>query len=313
MRNFAASLTALALLVCLTAQAGCSNVTSETLPKSATPSPTPSLTYIGQWGAKGSDPGQLSQPSGIATNSLGDVFLADPGSAFVTKFAYEGKPLLSFQEDGMNHPAAIALDRAGAIYVADPVRDSIFVFLPNGDRFRELHLRSRPNAENQLSVAVGDDGLIHILDPIAGKVFTYTIRQRLVQTWEPRETVPGQGRFGPIVHGPDDLLYLGTPSGGIMKLTRDGHLLTELVAASGAKWNPNSGFAIWSNAIFVMDANGLMLHIVGTDGSPKLDVDLAPQLGQGNRRAPALAVSARPELLVLDSPESRVLRYRIAF
>jgi hypothetical protein len=313
MRNFAASLTALALLVCLTAQAGCSNVTSETLPKSATPSPTPSLTYIGQWGAKGSDPGQLSQPSGIATNSLGDVFLADPGSAFVTKFAYEGKPLLSFQEDGMNHPAAIALDRAGAIYVADPVRDSVFVFLPNGDRFRELHLRSRPNAENQLSVAVGDDGLIHILDPIAGKVFTYTIRQRLVQTWEPRETVPGQGRFGPIVHGPDDLLYLGTPSGGIMKLTRDGHLLTELVAASGAKWNPNSGFAIWSNAIFVMDANGLMLHIVGTDGSPKLDVDLAPQLGQGNRRAPALAVSARPELLVLDSPESRVLRYRIAF
>src|SRR6202453_1916027 len=303
MRNFAAPLTALALLVCLTAQAGCSNVTSETLPKSATPSPTPSLTYIGQWGAKGSDPGQLSQPSGIATNSLGDVFLADPGSAFVTKFAYEGKPLLSFQEDGMNHPAAIALDRAGAIYVADPI----------GDRFRELHLRSRPNAENQLSVAVGDDGLIHILDPIAGKVFTYTIRQRLVQTWEPRETVPGQGRFGPIVHGPDDLLYLGTPSGGIMKLTRDGHLLTELVAASGAKWNPNSGFAIWSNAIFVMDANGLMLHIVGTDGPRKLDVALAPQLGQGNRRAPALAVSARPELLVLDSPESRVLRYRIAF
>ena len=233
MRNFAAPLTALALLVCLTAQEGCSNVTSETLPKSATPSPTPSLTYIGQWGAKGSDPGQLSQPSGIATNSLGDVFLADPGSAFVTKFAYEGKPLLSFQEDGMNHPAAIALDRAGAIYVADPIRDSVFVFLPNGDRFRELHLRSRPNAENQLSVAVGDDGLIHILDPIAGKVFTYTIRQRLVQTWEPRETVPGQGRFGPIVHGPDDLLYLGTPSGGIMKLTRDGHLLTELVAASG--------------------------------------------------------------------------------
>jgi len=313
MRNFAAPLTALGLLVCLTAQAGCSNVTSETLPKHATPSPTPSLTYIGQWGAKGSDPGQLSQPAGIATNSLGDVFLADPGSAFVTKFAYEGKPLLSFQEDGMNHPAAIALDRAGAIYVADPVRDSVFVFLPNGDRFRELRLRSRPNAENQLSVAVGDDGLIHILDPIAGKVFTYTIRQRLVQTWEPRETVPGQGRFGPIVHGPDDLLYLGTPSGGIMKLTRDGHLLSELVAASGAKWNPNSGFAIWSNAIFVMDVNGLMLHIVGTDGSPKLDVDLAPQLGQGNRRAPALAVSARPELLVLDSPESRVLRYRIAF
>jgi hypothetical protein len=62
-----------------------------------------------------------------------------------------------------------------------------------------------------------------------------------------------------------------------------------------------------------MDPNGLTLHIVTTDGAPKLDVDLAPQLGQGNRRAPALAVSSRSELLVLDAPETRVLRYRISF
>ena len=306
------SLAALIVMVCSVALAGCSNATSEPLPKGAA-SPAPSLQFIGQWGAKGDGPGQLSQPSGIAANALGDVFLADIGSAFVTKFAYEGKPLLSFQEDGMNHPQAITLDHGGAIYVTDPVRSSVFIFLPNGDRFRELHLRTRPNVENPLSVAVGDDGLIHVLDPAAGKVFTYTMRQRLVQTWEPTETVPGQGHFGPIVKGPDDLLYLGTPSGGIMKLTHDGHLTTELLATNGASWNPNSGFAIWNNSIFIMDSNGLTLHIVTTDGAPKLDLDLAPQLGQGKRRAPALAVSQRPELLVLDSPEARVLRYRISF
>jgi hypothetical protein len=213
----------------------------------------------------------------------------------------------------MNHPQSITLDHGGAIYVTDPVRDSVFIFLPNGDRFRELHLKTRPNVENALSVAVGDDGFIHVLDPSAGKIFTYTIRQRLVQTWEPRETIPGKGHLGPIVKGPDGFLYMGTPSGGIMKLTNDGHLITEILAPNGSRWNPNSGFAIWNNCIFVMDSNGLMLHIVTTDGAPKLDVDLAPQLGQGNRRAPALAVSARPELLVLDAPETRVLRYRIRF
>jgi hypothetical protein len=301
----------LALFVCV-ALAGCSNATSEPLPPSLA-SPAPSLQFVGQWGLKGDGPGQLSQPSGIAADALGDVFLADLGSAFITKFAYEGKPLLSFQEDGMNHPQGITLDHGGAIYVTDPVRGSVFIFLPNGDRFRELHLRTRPNVENLLSVAVGDDGLIHVLDPGAGKVFTYTMRQRLVQTWEPRETVPGRGHFGPIVKGADDLLYLGTPSGGIMKLTHDGHLSTELLATNGASWNPNSGFAVWSNSIFVMDSNGLTLHVVSTDGAPKMDVDLAPQLGQGKRRGPALAVSSRPELLVLDAPESRVLRYRISF
>jgi hypothetical protein len=312
MRNYRTSFAALVVLACSVALAGCSNATSEPLPESVS-SPTPSLQFIGQWGVKGDGPGQLSEPSGIVADALGDVFLADLGSAFVTKFAFEGKPLLSFQEDGMNHPQAITVDRGGAIYVTDPVRGSVFIFLPNGDRFRELHLRTRPNVENSLSVAVGDDSLIHVLDPAAGKVFTYTTRQRLVQTWEPRETIPGRGHLGPIVKGPDGFLYLGTPSGGIMKLTHDGHLTTELLAANGASWNPNSGFAVWNNSIFVMDSNGLTLHIVTTDGAPKLDVDLAPQLGQGKRRAPALAVSSRPELLVLDTPEARVLRYRISF
>ena len=46
---------------------------------------------------------------------------------------------------------------------------------------------------------------------------------------------------------------------------------------------------------------------------PKLDIDLAPELGQGNRSAPSLAVSPRKELLVLDRPEARVLRYRLNF
>jgi hypothetical protein len=298
--------------MCSSVLVGCSNATSESLPK-ASASPALSLQYIGQWGVKGQDPGQLSEPSGIATDYLGDVFLVNAGSAFVSKFSYDGTPLLSFQEDGMNHPQSIAIDRGGAIYVTDPLRASIFIFLPNSDRYREVRVRARPNVENSLSVAVTDDGLIHVLDPSAGKIFTYTVRQRLVQTWEPRETIPGSGHFGPIVKGADDLLYLGTPSGGIMKLTRDGHLTAELTAANGANWNPNSGFAIWNNAVFVMDANGLMLHVVTSDGASKLDVDLAPQLGQGHRRAPALAVSQRPELVVLDSLESRVLRYRISF
>jgi hypothetical protein len=299
---------------------GCSQATSEPLP--AIPA-TPTLQYIGQWGAAGNGPGQLQQPSGIATNSLGDIFIVDAGSAFISKFAPEGKPLLSFQEDGLNHPQSIAVDRGGALYVTDPVRNSVFIFMPNGDHYRELRLRTRPVAGNTLSAAVGDDGLIHVFDQHAGKVFSYTPRMRLVQTWEPRETLPGTQQFGPLVEGPDNFLYLGTPSGGIMKLTREGHLITEITAAaapgtaggtSGVTWNPGAGFAVWNNCVFVMDSDGRTLHVASTaDGGGKLDLDLAPELGQASRKAPALAVSPHGELLVLDAPESRVLRYRITF
>jgi hypothetical protein len=238
----------------------------------------------------------------------------DSGSAFISKFAPEGKPLLSFQEDGLNHPQSIAVDRGGALYVTDPVRNSVFIFMPNGDRYRELRLRSRPFPGNALSAAVGDDGLIHVFDQHAGKVFSYTSRLRLLQTWEPRETLPASQHFGPLVEGPDDFLYLGTPSGGIMKLTREGHLITEITAAAGITWNPGTGFAIWNNCVFVMDADGRTLHVANTaDSADKLDADLAPELGQASRKAPALAISPHGELLVLDAPETRVLRYRITF
>ena len=300
------------LLYCSFAISGCSQATSEPLP----PSPaTPTLKYIGQWGAPGNGPGQLQQSSGIATNSLGDVFIVDSGSAFISKFAPEGKPLLSFQEDGLNHPQSIAVDRGGALYVTDPVRNSVFIFMPNGDRYLELRLRTRPVAGNVLSAAVGDDGLIHVFDQHAGKVFSYTPRLRLVQTWEPRETLPGTQHFGPLVEGPDNFLYLGTPSGGIMKLTREGHLITEITAGTtGVTWNPGAGFAVWSNCVFVMDSDGRTLHVASTtDGAGKLDQDLAPELGQASRKAPALAVNPHGEVLVLDAPESRVLRYRITF
>src|SRR5271156_2181337 len=157
---------------------GCSQATSEPLPP---PSPAPpTLKYIGQWGTPGDGPGQLQKPSGIAINSLGDIFIVDSGSTFISKFAPEGKPLLSFQEDGLNHPQSVVVDRGGALYVTDPVRNSVFIFMPNGDHYRELRLRTRPLAGNVLSAAVGDDGLIHVLDPHAGKVFSYTPRMRLV-------------------------------------------------------------------------------------------------------------------------------------
>ena len=62
-----------------------------------------------------------------------------------------------------------------------------------------------------------------------------------------------------------------------------------------------------------MGSDGRELHVWSTDGQPKVDVDLAPELGQGNRLAPPIAVSSRKELLVLDAPGARVLAYQINF
>lgn len=274
----------------------------------------PPLTFISSWGAKGSDPGQLDDPYNIATDGVGNVFMADGGSEYIDKFSPEGTPLLSFQQSGLKHPQWVAVDSGGAIYVSDPVRASVFVFLPDGDKYRELRVRARPNEDNLLSVTVNDDGTVYVLDGSTGRVSQFNSRLRFSRTW----LVPGISRSGGAPAGPieaakDGSLYVADSESGLIRhLTSEGGSEGEIgPPATGGKLSGR--FAVSSNAIFAMDADGRMLHIFGLDGALKSNIDLAPQLGQGSRAAPAVAASPRQELLVLDNSATRILRYRIQF
>lgn len=282
------------------------------------PSAGPPLEFVGAWGARGDGPGHLEDPASIATDAIGNIYIADPGSRFVHKFGPQGKPLLSFQEDPMKHPQSVAVDIDGTIYVTDPVRKSVFICLPSGerDRYHELRLKTHSGKENVLSVSVADDGLIYVFDSNAGKIMTFNARSRLVESWQPRSDSTGpNGPPGTIAVGADTSVYVSDIAGSrILKFTRDGQYISEIgTSASRDGWKLSDRFAISANNIFAMDTDGRMLHVWTMDGTPKLDMDLAPELGQAPRSAPPIAVSPRGELLILDVPGARVLRYRINF
>jgi streptogramin lyase len=292
---------------------GCSRVS--TLAQSQKPA-LPPLQFMGAWGVKGNGPGQLDQPASISTDSVGNTYIADAGSAFIHKFSPQGEALLSFQENGLKQPQWIALDGGGAIYVTDPSRSSFFVFLPNGDRYRTIKLNVRPSSENELSLCVDANGRVHILDAGAGKIFTYNSRFRLAQTWQlPSGAGGGKSRFGDIAIGPDGSLYVSDISSNrILRLNSEGRVASEISAgARGTGRDITGEFAVTNNYIFSMDVGGLVLHVWTMDGKPKLDIDLAPELGQAHRLPPPLTISPNGELLLLDEPETRVLRYHINF
>jgi len=254
----------------------------------------------------------------IATDSLGNIYIADAGSQFVHKFDWQGAPLLSLTEDSLKHPQWIAVDGDGDIYVSDPVRGSIFVIYPGGEKdvHRELHLRTHPGKEGFVSVAAGNDDLIYVLNSASGKIDAYSPRFRLMQSWMPTSgSSDSASRGGPVVIGPDGNLYVAEErGGGILRFSDNGQFLSEIkLATGGAAGRLSSQFAVSRTSIFAMDADGRMLHVWTIDGKPRFDQDLAPQLGQAYRPAPALAVSTRGELVVLDQPEARVLRYKMNF
>src|SRR5215469_1934151 len=119
-------LVAISAFVCL---CGCSKFGSSVRAQSA----APPIEFVGEWGAKGDAPGKLDDPVGIATDSLGNVYVTDEGSQYVHKFSANGTPLLSFQEDPLKHPQSIAVDFEGVIYVTDPARAGVFIFLPDDE------------------------------------------------------------------------------------------------------------------------------------------------------------------------------------
>jgi DNA-binding beta-propeller fold protein YncE len=303
----------IAILIASFILAGC---TQGAGPADAQTPATAPVTYIGQWGAKGSGPGQLDDPTCITTDALGNVYIADAGSHFVDKFGPTGVPHLSFRDFGLKSPQSIAVDSGGAIYVTDASRGTVTIYLPSGIRLRSLRRRLRINAENKLDVSVDDDGLIYLFDSEVRRVFTYTARFRLIRVWQPSANVPNeQVRTAAMTGGPDGSLYFIDPAGNrILHFTGDGHFISEINAganASGGKLSDE--IAVSSQYVFAMDQDGRTLHIWRTNGTAKTDVDLGPELGQGNRPAPPIAASPSKELLVLDASEGRVLRYHTNF
>jgi hypothetical protein len=279
----------------------------------------PPLQFMGEWGVKGNDPGQLDQPDSIATDVRGNVYIADPGSQFIDKFQPSGTPLLSFQDERLKHPQSIAVDRGGAIYVTDPVRGSVFVFLPDGSRYREIRVQTRPNEENTLAVAVADDGSMTVLDVNASKVFDFSPSFRLVRVWKPGVGAPnGPGRPRAVVAGPSDDIFVGGITPNSLLRFDDGKFTSQLnlagdPASSAVPASDRIGdqFAVSSNYIFLADPNGKTIHVWTLNGAPKADLDLAPQLGEDERAAPPIAVSPMGDLLVLDSKQARVLHYHL--
>lgn len=305
----------------LLAFSGCSFAPTNASVQSAAPPP---LQFMGEWGTKGAGPGQLDQPTSIATDMRGNVYIADPGSQFIDKFQPSGTPLLSFQQPGLKHPQEIAVDRGGAIYVSDPVRASVFVFLPDGSRYREVRIPGRGNQENTIDVAVDDAGSLDILDVNASKLYDFSPRFHLAHLWKPGMGGPnGPGRPTAVVSGPSDAIFVGGLSSDSLLRFYDGKFAAQLslgagsaAADSASASEPPSNrigdqLAVSANYIFVVDPDGKTLHVWTLDGKAKAVLDLSAQLGEDRRLAPPIAITPMNDLLVLDTQKARVYRYHL--
>jgi sugar lactone lactonase YvrE len=96
-----------------------------------------SYVYDDQWGVTGSGAGQFKEPSDVATDSSGNVYVSDRNNHRVQKFDSEGFFLAQWGGMGSGDgqfvfPEGIATDSAGNVYVADRGNNRVQKFNSEG-------------------------------------------------------------------------------------------------------------------------------------------------------------------------------------
>ena len=115
-------------------------------------------------------------PSGMALGQDGSLFVADTGQNRALKIAPNGEPITVFGQTGgdnqrVEQPTDIALDRSGGIFIADPVRGRVVSFNPALTFIREWVI-PRAGTVNGPHLAITSSA-VYVTDPEGAKVLKF--------------------------------------------------------------------------------------------------------------------------------------------
>ena len=113
------------------------------------------------FGGSGSGAGQLSAPGGVATDSEGNVWVADTGHNRVQEFNSKGEFVRQFGATGSGNglfaePRGIAIDSKGNVWVADTGNNRVQEFNPKGEYLASSAASGTGNG--QFKIAAGRRG-----------------------------------------------------------------------------------------------------------------------------------------------------------
>ena len=277
------------------------------------PARPPAFEFLGAWGDRGKEPGKLDTPAAFATDAMGRVFFADPGSGFVHKFESKGTPLLSFEDSRMNHASGIAVDSGGAIYVADTERGNVLIFFPDGTFLRSIRIASQRHFSPPLCITVDDQGNLYVPDPAASRVVKFDAHGRLAKSWKaPQNPSSSEERPAAVAASQDGEVFVAYPkTGRVEKYSSAGSWMASWMTGSNdaAASGTLTGIAVGGTYVFTFNTAPPRIRVWTLDGQHQLDDNLGGYLD--SVASPQIAVTPRAELLVLDPVSPRVYHFRM--
>src|ERR1035437_3360619 len=157
-------------------------------------------TFVTKWGSGGAGPGLFSSPWGIATDSSGNVYVADTLNDRIQKFDNNGTYLLQWGSGGAGNgtfysPYGVAVDSLGNVYVADTSNNLIQKFNSSGTYITQWGGGGAGHGlfSGPYGVAVDSLGNVYIADTSNNRIQKFYANGNYITQWG--SLGPADGKF----------------------------------------------------------------------------------------------------------------------
>ena len=196
-------------------------------------------------GGYGDRKGQSKNPRGIASDSAGNIFVADTGNGRIEKFSPGGKLLSTMGSKGSGRgvaaPTGIAVDPSGNIYIANDGTHRVLKVKPDGALIAEWN-GPAPGFYGPRRIAIGPDDSVYVVDQGHARIVKFGPDGEALTSWGGGGS--GDGQFkdpASVAVDPDNnKVYVADPNNSrIQVFDSNGKFLTKW---SVPEWGQRLGF-----------------------------------------------------------------------
>ncbi len=135
---------------------------------------TPTGQMITQWGKRGSDDGEMLEPTGITVTRT-TVFVADTDNGRIQVFDTDGKfikkwTVKEWQKKGWQFPDLAYDQRSGRLYATSTLTHEVLIYNANGNFQEAVALTAPHEVKAPTGIAISQSGRILVLDTYGPRV-----------------------------------------------------------------------------------------------------------------------------------------------
>ena len=226
-----------------------------------------------EFGSFGSTPGQFNQPTGVAVDSSGNIYVADNTNHRIQIFNPDGTFQSTFGSIGstpgqFNQPARVAVDSSGNIYVADRNNDRIQIFNPDGT-FQST-FGSRGSTPGQFigpfGVTIDSADNIYVADSIVARIQIFNPDTTFQSTFGSFGSTPGQfiNPFDVAIDSADNIYVADRDNARIQIFNPDTTFQSTFgsIGSTPGQFNQPTGVAVDSSGnIYVADTTNHRIQV----------------------------------------------------